>query len=68
MSLHADDRYVVVSWIDAELKEARQIQAELDKRAEQADYADLDLEVARHEQAGWINAFEYIQREIVSIR
>jgi hypothetical protein len=63
-----DDRYTVLKWIDAELIEARLIQAQLNKQSHDEDYSDIETEIARHQQDGWVNAFEYIPREIVSIR
>jgi hypothetical protein len=65
MKIHADDRYTLLKWITAELLEARLIQAQFNKQSHDEDYADLETEIARHEQDGWVNAFEYIERKII---
>jgi len=64
MRIHADDQYTLLKWVTNELLEARLIQAQLNKQSHEEDYADLEGEIARHEQDGWVNAFEYIERRI----
>lgn len=49
----------VIQWLNAELAEAEVIQAQLNKEAEACDYSDYDVEIARHEQDGFVSAIRY---------
>jgi hypothetical protein len=55
----------LLKWIEGELVEARLIQAQLNKQSHTEDYSDLETEIARHSQDGWVSAFEYIEREVL---
>lgn len=52
----------VLQWLDGEIAEAEQYQAQYDKRAEETDYSDYENEIERHEQAGFTMALEHVKR------
>jgi len=54
----------VVQWVGAELREAREVQAELNAKCKAQDYDEYEDEIARHEQDGFVSALEYVQRYI----
>ena len=51
-------------WLDVEIQEAIEIQAQMDRTAEAVDYGDWDLEVARLNQEGFVSALEFVRRQL----
>jgi len=51
-------------WLDVEIQEAIEIQAQLDRTAEAVDYGDWDGEVARLNQEGFVSALEHVRRQL----
>jgi hypothetical protein len=55
---------ISLDWIDAELKEAREIQAKFEAECIATDWAELDIEIDYREQCGWVSAMEYIRQQL----
>ena len=53
-------------WLDAEIREAYEIEQGFIKTAIDTDYSDYENEISRHEQAGFITALEYVKRYLES--
>jgi len=51
-------------WLDAEIAEAVEIQAQLDNTAKAVDYGDWDGELARLNQEGFVSALEHVRRQL----
>lgn len=51
-------------WLDAEIAEAVEIQAQLDNTAEAVEYGDWDGEVARLNQEGFVIALQHVRRQL----
>jgi hypothetical protein len=51
----------VLNWLRVEIEEATGIKGQLDAQCASEDYCDLENNIARHEQDGWLNAMEYVQ-------
>lgn len=49
-----------IQWLEAELREAKRLQTQFDREAMEADYADYEGEIARHEQDGFAHAIGYV--------
>lgn len=55
---------ITLDWVNAELEEAQQIQANLLAECNATDWAELDIEISYREQCGWVSAMEYIKQQL----
>lgn len=52
----------VLQWLDGEIAEAEQYQAQFNKRAEETQYTDYENETERHWQDGWVACLRYTKQ------
>lgn len=51
----------ILNWLRVEIEEATGIKGQLDAQCAREDYSELESNIARHEQDGWLNAMEYVK-------
>lgn len=51
----------VLNWLTKEIEEATGIAGQFLNRSIEEDYDDLEHEIERHEQDGWVRAMEYVK-------
>lgn len=65
MSKYALDIDSLTNWLEAQIKLSETQQAKYNRRAKETDYSDYENEIARHEEAGFRSALNFVLRQVI---